>query len=119
MFFAPCALGAVLNDETIPTLKAPIVAGSANNQLAELRHGEMLKDRGVLYAPDFAINAGGIINISHEGRYDRERAFAHVAGIADTLSAIFRLADRENIATAAAADRLARETLEKADRKAA
>lgn len=117
--FAPCAMGAVLNDNTIPDLVAPVVAGSANNQLAEARHGALLRDRGVLYAPDYAINAGGIINISHEktrtGRpYDRQAAFAHVAQIGDTLGQIFELADAEGIPTSDAADRLAEQRMAEA-----
>ena len=64
--FAPCALGAVINDMTLPVLGARIVAGSANNQLAEPRHGALLKARGILYAPDYVINAGGLIDVAHE-----------------------------------------------------
>ena len=65
--FAPCALGAILNSETIPQIKAPIIAGGANNQLAdEARHGMMLREKGILYAPDYVINAGGLINVFHE-----------------------------------------------------
>ena len=113
--FAPCALGGVLNDRTIPELKASIVTGSANNQLAEDRHGEELRDRGVLYAPDYAINAGGLINISHEGaRYDKVAAFAHVARIYDTLLEIFRRADDQGLPTSAVADRFAEERLARA-----
>jgi len=73
--FAPCALGAIINDKTIPMLKAQIVAGAANNQLAEDRHGDVLEERGILYAPDFVINAGGVINVADELEgYNRERA---------------------------------------------
>ena len=108
--FAPCALGAVINDETLKVLKAPIVAGSSNNQLAEPRHGLELHKRGVLYAPDYVINAGGVINISHEGPdYDQERAFAHVAKIHDTLMEIFKRSAAAGIPTFQAADRLAEE----------
>ncbi|MDZ7711994.1 MAG: Glu/Leu/Phe/Val dehydrogenase [Rhodovibrio sp.] len=107
---APCALGGLLNDETIPRIRAPIVAGAANNQLTEARHGRMLRDRGILYAPDYLINAGGIINISYEGpAYDRSRAFSHVALIHDTLLSIFQRADAAGIPTSAAADQLAEE----------
>lgn len=107
--FAPCALGAVIDDRTIPRLKARIVAGSANNQLAEPRHGAELASRGVLYAPDYVINAGGVIHISHEGPgYDEAQAFAHVARIHDTLAEIFRASERQRIPTSEAADRLAR-----------
>ncbi len=115
--YAPCALGGVLNDDTILEIRARVVAGSANNQLAEDRHGADLQARGILYAPDYAINAGGIINIGHEstrnaGRpYDRQRAFADVARIGDTLERIFDLADQEGVTTAIAADRLAEQRL--------
>ena len=110
--FAPCALGAGLNDDTIPALRSTIVAGCANNQLAEDRHGDMLAERGVLYAPDYVINAGGIINIAHEGSgYDRDAAFRHVAGIGDTLADIFRRAKAEELAPHRMADRMAREII--------
>jgi leucine dehydrogenase len=110
--FAPCALGAVINDRTLPRLKVAIVAGSANNQLAEARHGVALAQAGILYAPDYAINAGGVINISHEGRgYDKDVAFRHVARIHDTLREIFRRAEVDRIPTAQAADALALERL--------
>ncbi|MGZ0186819.1 MAG: Leu/Phe/Val dehydrogenase, partial [Alphaproteobacteria bacterium] len=91
--FAPCALGAVLNDGTIPRLKVSVVAGSSNNQLARAHHGVELRRRKILYAPDYAINAGGIINIAHEdratGAYDRAGAMADVDRIDDTLAKIF------------------------------
>jgi leucine dehydrogenase len=107
---APCALGGVLDDTTIPQIRAPIVAGAANNQLVAAHHGRMLRERGILYAPDYVINAGGIINISYEGPdYDRGRAFSHVALIHDTLLSIFQRADRAGIPTSEAADRLAEE----------
>ena len=110
--FAPCALGAVLNDETIPQLHASVVAGSANNQLAEDRHGAMLAKRDILYAPDYVINAGGIINISHEGRaYSQKAAFAHCAQIYDTLAELFARADRTGEPTSTAADTLAEERI--------
>jgi leucine dehydrogenase len=106
--YAPCALGAVLNDRSIPEIGAAIVAGSANNQLAEDRHGGLLRAHGILYAPDYAINAGGIINISHEGPdYNRAEAWAHIARIEDTLRLTFEIADQQGIPTSQAADRLA------------
>ncbi|GAB4370080.1 MAG: Glu/Leu/Phe/Val dehydrogenase dimerization domain-containing protein [Kiloniellaceae bacterium] len=112
--YAPCALGAVINDDSLKQLKAKIVAGSANNQLAEARHGEALRQRGILYAPDYVINAGGVIVISHEGKdYDEAKAFAHVAQIHDTLLEIFRRADAQKVATSTAADRLAEERFRK------
>ncbi|MBL4806493.1 MAG: Glu/Leu/Phe/Val dehydrogenase [Rhodobacteraceae bacterium] len=112
--FAPCALGAILNDETIPVLKAKVVAGAANNQLATTKHGRDLMNRGILYAPDYAINAGGIIIISHEGpKFDRGSAMKQVAGIYDTALDIFRRAERENISTAEVADEIALERIER------
>ncbi len=110
--FAPCALGAVINDDTLPRLRTSIVAGSANNQLAEARHGGALAKRNILYAPDYVINAGGVINISHEGAgYSKDEAVKHVARIHATLSEIFRRADAESIPTSEAADALALERL--------
>jgi len=110
--FAPCALGAVINDETLPRLKTSIVAGSANNQLAEARHGAALAKRGILYAPDYVINAGGVINISHEGAgYNKDEAVKHVARIHGTLKEIFQRAEAEKIPTSEAADALALERL--------
>ncbi len=106
--FTPCALGAVINDATLPRLKATVVAGSANNQLAEEHHGDALASQGILYAPDYVINAGGVIHIHHEGpHYDRREAFTHVGRIAETLQEIFSLAHKDGIATHHAADRLA------------
>jgi leucine dehydrogenase len=117
--FAPCALGAVLDDATIPQLRAAVVAGAANNQLAEPAHAAMLAGRGILYAPDYVINAGGIINICGElaGDYDRNRIRERVAGIHDTLMRVFRAADEEGRDTAAVADALARAVLEEARAK--
>lgn len=110
--FAPCALGGVINDETLPGLRARIVAGSANNQLAEDRHGDRLADMGVLYAPDYVINAGGIINIAHEGEaYDRDAAFRHVGEIGKTLSDLFARSERDGTAPHRMADRMAQEVI--------
>ncbi len=124
--YAPCALGATINDASIGELRCAIVAGSANNQLAEERHGALLRDRGILYAPDYVINAGGVINISHEKRltgdkpYVKATAFAHVARIGNTLTEIFEIAERKGISTAQAADRLAEQRFKRAGhRKAA
>ncbi len=112
--YAPCALGATLNDETIPNLKCSIVAGAANNQLKdESIHGQMLKDRGILYAPDYAINAGGLINVANEIEgYNRDRAFSQAEGIYDILLTIFQLAEDENIPTYMAANRVAEKRME-------
>jgi len=91
--FAPCALGAVLNDQTIPQLKAQIVAGAANNQLAEARHGVQLMHRGILYAPDYVINAGGIIDIYHERiGFDRTALLHYIDAIYDNLLEILERA---------------------------
>ncbi|WP_416897509.1 MAG: Leu/Phe/Val dehydrogenase [Minwuia sp.] len=117
--FAPCALGAVINDRTLPKLKAKIVAGSANNQLAEDRHGDVLAERGVLYAPDYVINAGGIINIAHEGKgYDQAEAFAHVETIGKTLAGLFARSAEEGVAPHRMADRMAQEVIAEARKKA-
>ncbi len=94
--FAPCALGAVLNDSTIPQLKASIVAGAANNQLAEARHGVELMKRGILYAPDYVINAGGIIDVYHERiGFERAALIRHIEGIRDNLMEVFERAREE------------------------
>ena len=106
--FAPCALGGVINDETLPLLRAEIVAGGANNQLAEDRHGDLLAQRGVLYAPDFAINGGGVINLSAElNGWTAEYAMERTGGIYDTVLRVFAVAEQEGISSARAAERLA------------
>jgi len=110
--FAPCALGAVLNDETIPRLKCKIVGGSANNQLQEDRHGDALQDMGILYAPDYIINAGGVINVADGlSGYNRERALRKAAGIYDTMLKVVEISRRDGIPTYKAADRLAEERI--------
>ncbi|GIU54072.1 Glu/Leu/Phe/Val dehydrogenase dimerization domain-containing protein [Shewanella sp. KT0246] len=106
--YAPCALGATINDTTIPQLKATIVAGCANNQLAEVRHGETLKEKGILYAPDYVINAGGIINVSFESDYDAAKSTAKVEEIYNTLTKIFDEAEKDNRTTGDVADDMAR-----------
>ena len=111
--FSPCALGGILNDQTIPRLKCRAVVGSANNQLLEERHGDAMQETGVLYAPDYIVNAGGIINISMEvGQpYNEEAAMEKVARIHDTMTRVISIAESENISTALAADRLAEERI--------
>lgn len=110
--YAPCALGASLNDATIPRLKAKVVAGAANNQLSEDRHGDMLAERGILYAPDYVINAGGVIHIYHEGpNFDKAATFAHIARIGETLGEVYDRARKDGVATHVAADRLALDRL--------
>lgn len=108
--FAPCALGAILNDDTVPRLKTTVIAGAANNQLARPRHGRALRDRGILYAPDYVINAGGIIDIYYEGEFYRwETVESHLQEIGKTLTTIFERARDEHAATGEVADRMAEE----------
>ncbi len=115
--FSPCALGGIINDESIPQLKAKIVAGSANNQLLEPRHGKALAERGILYAPDFIINGGGVINVATElepGGYSQEKARAKAGKIYDILLNIFALAEEKGMAPHEAADLYAEERIRKA-----
>jgi leucine dehydrogenase len=108
----PCALGGILDDETVPRLHCPIVAGAANNQLATDRVAELLARRGILWAPDFVVNAGGIINIAEElVRYDPAVARRRVRGIADTLRQIFDDAQTRQTTPLQAATDLARQRL--------
>jgi leucine dehydrogenase len=110
--FAPCAMGAVIRDDTIPELKCKVVAGSANNQLERPEHGEALAEMGILYAPDYVINAGGIINVADELLgYNEERAKARVETVYRTLREIFEIARDRHISTAAAADAFALERI--------
>ena len=110
---APCALGGVINDATLPRLKCKIVAGGANNQLAEDRHGDELDRRGILYAPDFVINAGGLINVYCEIEgYNHERAMSMAEQIGTKLHLVFEIARQEHIPTYRAADRLAERRIE-------
>jgi leucine dehydrogenase len=111
--FAPCALGGVINEDTVPRLKCDIVAGSANNQLESEDWGTVLEERGILYAPDYAINAGGLMNVAIELQgYDRDRAYRTVSTIYDIIGKIFAIADRDGIPSWQAADRLAEERIE-------
>jgi leucine dehydrogenase len=106
--FAPCALGAVINDDTLKRLKVSIVAGGANNQLAEERHGDALAAKGVLYAPDYVINGGGLINVYGEIHgWTAERSKKKAGEIYDTLLRVYDLASREKVPSYLAADRLA------------
>ena len=107
--FSPNALGAVLNDQTIPRLKATVVCGGANNQLEEDRHAEMLRERGIVYAPDYVVNAGGIINIAAElepGGYDSAKAEEMGLRVFDRTREVFRLAREHDESPARAADRM-------------
>ena len=113
--FAPCALGGVLNDETIPQLQVQIVAGSANNQLLEQRHGTMLRDRSILYAPDYVANVGGVLNGCVELLgWTSEQSFEKINAVYDTVLKIFKGAAEQGITPNEAADRLAEERLKHA-----
>lgn len=112
--FAPCALGAIINDATLPQLKASIIAGCANNQLALPQHAIALQQRGILYAPDYVINAGGIINVSFENHYDKQQVLAKVQRIYQTLLDIFHTADTTQRTTAAVTDDMAKAIINKA-----
>ena len=116
--FAPCALGAAINDKSIAQLKASIIAGAANNQLASVEHGYQLHRRGILYAPDYVVNAGGIIDVFYQRKMIEDNYGADnyaddlntkVEGIAATLREIFVRSDNENIPTFVIADRVAEE----------
>jgi leucine dehydrogenase len=112
--FAPCALGAIINDDTISKIKAKVVAGAANNQLKEIRHGDALHEMGIVYAPDYVINAGGVINVADElNGYNRERALKKVETIYDNIASVIEISKRDNIPTYLAADRLAEERIER------
>ena len=113
--YAPCALGATINDETISRLNCKIVAGAANNVLKDgKKHGLKLKEKNILYAPDYAINAGGLINVSNELEgYNQDKAYSQAEGIYDTLMGIFSRSDSENISTNAASDRQAEDRIKK------
>jgi leucine dehydrogenase len=111
---APCALGGVLNAATIPRLRCRAVCGAANNQLADPTDDDELAARGILYAPDFVVNAGGIINLAEEFvGYDRERALARTALIADTIRRVFALAGEEGVPPGRAAEQVARRRITK------
>lgn len=115
--YAPCALGATINDTTIDKIKAKVIAGAANNQLAnEVVHGKILQDRGILYAPDFLINAGGIINVYSEiVGYDSAEAMRRTENIYNTTLEIFSLAETQGITTQQAAMAMAQKRID--DRK--
>jgi leucine dehydrogenase len=111
---APCALGGVLADDTVPTLRAPIVAGAANNQLTDERIADLLAARGILWAPDFVVNAGGLINISCEfdkNGYSPARARTAVRAIGDTLRSLFARSDDVGATPLMVAMELARQRL--------
>ncbi|WP_026375550.1 Glu/Leu/Phe/Val dehydrogenase dimerization domain-containing protein [Aestuariibacter salexigens] len=108
--FAPCALGAVLNNDTLPQLKAKVVAGAANNQLAHREIGLQLAEKGILYAPDYVINAGGVIDIYHQRMLSSSEALkAHLERIGDNLTEIFTRAEQQQLSTSQVADQIAEE----------
>ena len=112
--FSPCARGAIINDKTIEQFKCKIIAGAANNQLAESIHGDMLHEKGILYVPDYIINSGGVINIIDDisGReYNRENAMKNTVRIYDSCKKVFEIAKRDNIPTYKAADIMAEERI--------
>lgn len=111
--YAPCALGATINDETIPQLKCKIVNGAANNQLKEDRHGEILREKGILYSPDYLINAGGLMNVSIEFEgWNDYKSRRMIDTIYDTTLKIFKMSEERNIPVNKATDALAEERLE-------
>ena len=117
--FAPCALGAVLDERTIPELRCEVVVGSANNQLATPEDDQRLVDRDVLYVPDYVANAGGVINIAEEPPgYDQARAWARIEGIRDTVLAVLERARTQGIPPGEAADRHAEDRIESVARVA-
>jgi leucine dehydrogenase len=111
--YSPCALGGTVNEDTLPRLKAKVICGAANNQLANNEIGDEVEKRGSLYAPDYAVNAGGVMNVSLEiDGYNRERAMRMMRTIYHNLARIFEIAERDGIPTYRAADRLAEERIE-------
>ncbi len=114
--YAPCALGATLNSESIPSLKCQVIAGGANNQLQdEVEHAQMLKERGIVYAPDFLINSGGIINVylEYTGKYNRELAYQKAQSIYDTCLELIDRSQHLDITTHQAALQMARDRIER------
>lgn len=111
--YSPCALGSVINDDTIHRLKCKVIAGSANNQLKTDEHGDLLDEKGIVYAPDYVINSGGVINVADELLgYNRERAMKKVENIYQVISRVFEIAKEDRIPSYKAADRMAEERIE-------
>lgn len=110
--FSPCALGGIINDETIPQFKFKVIAGSANNQLKDTRHGDLIHEMGIVYVPDYVINAGGVINVADElNGYNKERALKRVETIYQNVTKVIEIAKRDGIPTYVAADRMAEERI--------
>jgi leucine dehydrogenase len=116
--YSPCALGGDINDATIDTIRAAVIAGAANNQLKHPKHAQMLHEKGILYVPDYAANAGGVINVVLVG-YSHEQVLARVQGIGNTLKEIFQRSESEDINTAVVADTIVMERLQAAAQMAA
>ncbi len=116
--FSPNALGAIINDKTIDKLKVKIIAGGANNQMeVEEIHGKKLQEKGIIYAPDYVINAGGLINVAHELEgYSRERALKHAEGIYDAIKQVFAISKQENILVHQASAKLAEKRMKEVGR---
>jgi len=113
--FCPCALGGVISDETLPKFKVKIICGSANNQLRDERHGDEIDARGILYAPDYIVNAGGTVfdtDRLNPGGFNRERAMTNVSRIYETMASLIRISREEKVPTYKAADRLAERRIE-------
>jgi leucine dehydrogenase len=113
--FCPCALGGIINPETVPRFSVKIICGSANNQLRDERDGDAIEARGILYAPDYIVNAGGTIfdtDRLNPGGFNRERAMTNVSRIYDTMSSLIRISREERIPTYRAADLLAERRIE-------
>ena len=116
--FAPCALGGIINDDTLPKLKVEVISGGANNQLLEERHGYKLEEMGMQYAPDYVANAGGVINVFGEvAGWDSERSLRKADEIYDTILTVFEIAKAEGIPSFEAADRLAERRLSSVKKK--
>ncbi|MEX2431139.1 MAG: Glu/Leu/Phe/Val dehydrogenase dimerization domain-containing protein [Dehalococcoidia bacterium] len=111
---APCALGGVINESTVPRLKAAIICGAANNQLQNATDAELLRQQGILYAPDFIVNAGGVINVYYEldREYNADAALEKAGKIYDTMHRVIKMAAEQDITTAKAADLIAEQRLE-------
>lgn len=115
--YSPNALGATINDETIPQFKCKVIAGGANNQLKEERHGDIIHEKGFIYAPDYVVNAGGLINVADELKgYNEERAMQKIAKIYDNIKKVFEISKRDNLPIYLAADKMAEERIEKLGR---
>jgi leucine dehydrogenase len=112
--YAPCAMGAVINDKTIPQFKFKVIAGAANNVLQEERHGDKLHELGIVYAPDYVINSGGVINVADElDGYNYQRALLKVEKVYDNVAKVLQIAKQMNIPTYKAADRMAEQRIQR------